>query len=107
MRSDGLLLRNRGSRPTAEEIRSPTAANDALSGRRKSQLSLGPSIYVVLHLCAQTYESVGSPVPVGFNSSCPKDAQKRKSISEIGRSASAVVADGASTACAMAPNGHG
>ena len=31
-------------RPTAEEIRSPTAANDALSGRRKSQLSLGPSI---------------------------------------------------------------
>ena len=44
---------------------------------------------------------------VGCNSSCDKNAQKRKSFSEIGRSASADVADGASTACAMAPNGHG
>ena len=41
---------------------------------------------------------------VGFNSSCAKDAQKRKSFSEIGRSASAVVADGASTACAGKSN---
>ena len=43
----------------------------------------------------------------GFSYSSDKNGRKRKSFSELGRSASAVVADGAFTACAMAPNGHG
>ena len=46
-------------------------------------------------------------IQVGFNSRCYKQRRKRKSIADAHASASADVADGASTACAMAPNGHG
>ena len=43
----------------------------------------------------------------GFSYSSDKNGRKRKSFSELGRSAMPSSADGASTACAMASNGHG